>query len=144
MWGALKRILGAYSEPNSLWGNTPTAVAIINNYLFMFMPLSPLLRMWATVFTAFFSFFAAGLTVSLIRDRSGSADLRNWLRRTVVWWTIAGFAAFGFYLCMIVVLERLSYNRFTSIILDIVQVALFLVPFACWSVAITAFAALFA
>src|SRR5208282_6114763 len=110
MWQKVKTCLAALKDIKSLLGLLPAALALINNHLYAVLPLSQLLRPWASVCLVFFAILGVGLTASKIKDRTGVANLTRWLRTLAVIWAVVGFVAVGFYMYLIEIFEQYSYN----------------------------------
>src|SRR2546425_448232 len=100
-----KKVWSLYKEGKAILGIVPAVIALFNNYVYTFIPLSPLLRLWATIFTLLFGVFTVGLTAAVIGAKSNSVHLRGWLIAIVASCPFTVLASFGLYVLMIRVFE---------------------------------------
>jgi hypothetical protein len=143
MGEGFKGAIEKYKVLESLSGLVPSVFAVINNYFYQFIEIHSTLRLRASVITFLGSCVMIGMTTSIIHDKKGSAELRPWLRKVLMWSTVAGFVCFGVYNLLLKFFEQHSYNGYVSTLFDWCQIGLFALPFVCWTTALVALVGLF-
>lgn len=115
---------------------------VLNNYLHVFMPLAPSLRLQTNVVLILLGVIVIGITVHLIHEKN-SLGLKRWARRVGGIWAIVGFVAWGAYMPILHFLENHSHTQIASDWFDAVQTGAYVFPFLAWIIAITALSSLF-
>jgi hypothetical protein len=104
---------------------------VLNNYLHIFMPLAPSLRLRTNVILIVLAVIAVGITVAKVHEKKGPG-LNGW----AAW--VAGLGA-----PVVTFLESHSYSQSASQWFDAIQTGAYVLPFVCWSIAVTALLSLF-
>lgn len=115
---------------------------VLNNYLHVFMPLAPSLRLQTNVILIVVGSIAVGITIARIYANRGPG-LNSWAARVAGVWAGVGFLAWAVYMPLVDFLANHSHSQSASQWFDAVQVGAYVFPFLCWSVAVAALLALF-
>lgn len=139
MWQKIKDVL---KDVKSYVGLVVGLFGAANNYLHVFMPLAPDMRLRASVFVILVPAIAVGITIAKVHDRT-RPGLRRWAGTLAGMWAAAGFVAWAAYAPLVGYLESHSSNPSVSAWFDALQIGTYVLPFICWSVALSALLALF-
>jgi hypothetical protein len=139
MWQKLKAIL---KDAKSYLGMVVSVFGAANNYLHLFMPLAPDMRLRASVLVILIPAVGVGITIARVHDKAGPG-LRTWAPKVSTVWTVLGLLAWAAYAPIVASLERHSSTPFVSSWFDALQIGAYILPFFCWSIALSALSSLF-
>ena len=111
---------------------------VLNNYLHVFMPLAPSLRLQTNVILVVLGAIAVGITVGKAHKKGAALSL--WAAGI---WAVIGFLAWAAYAPIVTFLESHSYTQLDSLWFDAIQTGAYVLPFVSWSIAVTALLSLF-
>lgn len=139
MWQKIKDV---FKDVKSYMGTVIAVFGAINTYLHLFMPLAPDMRLRATVFVMLIPAIGIGITIAKVHDKP-PADLRTWAPKVTIVATALGLLAWAAYAPFVVFLQSHSSTPTVSTFFDTLQICAYVLPFLCWSIALSALLSLF-
>lgn len=139
MWQKIKDI---FKDVKSYLGAIIAVFGAINTYLHLFMPLAPDMRLRATVFVMLIPAIGVGITIAKAHDKPPAA-LRSWARKVTIVSTIIGMLGWAAYGPLVGFLQSHSSTPTISSWFDALQIGAYVLPFLCWSIALSALLSLF-
>ena len=119
-------------------------LGVLNNYLHLFMPLAPSMRLQANVFVILVPLIGVGITISKVHDKKQAGqDFGKWAQWVAAIWTALGFIAWAAYAPMVSYLGSQSSGPSVSEWFDAIQIGAYVFPFLCWSIGVAGLLALF-
>jgi hypothetical protein len=116
----------------------------LNNYLHLFMPLAPSLRLQANVFVILVPLIGVGITISKVHDKKKTGQhYEKWAAWLAGIWTALGCIAWAAYAPIVTYLESHSTSLSVSQWFDALQTGAYVLPFLCWGIALAALLSLF-
>ena len=139
MWQKIKKVI---EDVKSYLGLLVGLFGVLNNHLHIFMPLAPDTRLRADVFVILIPAIGILITVVKVHDKAGPG-LRGWVSITASIWTTLGFLAWAAYAPIVSYLQSHSSSASISLWFDAIQIGAYVLPFLCWSIAVSALLSLF-
>ena len=131
-----KQAMALYKNLKTIGGIFPSAVSAANNYVYQVMPISPLLKLRATLLTVASCIVLTGWALSFIASAVLPTDAKRIRKRVIIYWVLAA-VSFGLYFVALALMEEHpAASRSTSAALDWLQVLLFALPFSLSAVAV--------
>ena len=98
-------LVALYKNLKTIGGILPPVVSAANNYVHQVIPISPLLRLFATLLTFVSCVVATGWALSFVGSATLPADSKRIRRRAIIFWVL-GAASFGLYFIVLVLMEE--------------------------------------
>jgi hypothetical protein len=139
MW---KKLGAVVKEGKTYWGAIGGVFGVLNNFLHIFMPLAPSLRLQTTIVLIIATIVVVGITAVLVKGKVAPISSK-WVGSVAGIWGGLGFLSWGLYAPILGFLETHAHTRMASQLFDSIQSAAYVCPFLCWSIALTALATVF-
>jgi len=131
-----KRAIALYKNLKTIGGIFPSVLSAANNYVYPVIPISPLLKLRATLLTLASCIVLTGWALSFITSAVLPTDEKRIRKRVIIYWVLA-VIFFGLYFEGLALMEEHpAASSSTSAALDWLQVVLFALPFAFSAVAV--------
>jgi len=85
---------------------------------------------------------AIGITIARVHDKAGPG-LRSWAPKVAGIWAVLGCLSWAAYAPIVGYLESHSSSPSVSAWFDAIQIGAYVLPFLCWSIALSALLSLF-
>src|ERR1043166_9362351 len=96
MNSAFKQVIALYKNLKTIGGIFPSVLSAANNYVHQVMPISPLLKLGATLLTLASCIVVTGWALSFITSAVLPTDSKRIRKRVIIYWGLA-VISFGLY-----------------------------------------------
>ena len=131
-----------FKEGKTYVGFLSGAFGVLNNFLHIFMPLAPSLRLRSAVVLIIAGVIGVGITAAIVKGKGASIS-GAWTAWVAGSWGGAGLIGWALYSPLLILLENHSRTQIGSQLFDSLQTGAYVFPFFCWSIALTALATVF-